>query len=129
MARSLKLKLGVGDKFRDAGVKVAGKTGAGKDAVEFGDGCGSGLKRTEHGLQTTGEIFQDAKNFCGFVFGKLNELIVGFDGFEGLDENGLACGAGAVDNALYGAAMFGTDGDDEAVVALRDVIFSAFCLA
>ena len=123
MACSFQLQLAASAKFRDAGIEVAGKTGAGKNAVQFGNGCGGGLQGPA-GLQSSGELFQDAKNFGGFIFGKLNELIVGLDGFEWLDENGLPCGAGAMDHALHGAAMFGAHRNDEAVVAQGDIVFA-----
>ena len=93
MASGFELKLGIGDKFRDAGVEVAGKTSAGKNAVELGNDCRGGSQGTEQGLQASGKIFQDAENLGGFVFGKLDKLIVGLNGFEGFDENSLPGGS------------------------------------
>src|SRR5262249_61250357 len=61
-----------------------------------------------------------------FVLRQLYELVVGLDGLERLHENGLARGAGAVDDAMYAAAMFGTHRNDKAVIAHRDVVFARF---
>ena len=51
-------------------------------------------------------------------------MIVGVDGFERLEENGLAGGAGSVHHTGDGAALFGANRNDEAIVAQSDVVFA-----
>ena len=72
---------------------------------------------------------KNADDFGGFFFGKLNELIVGLDGFERLEENGLAGGAGSVHHAGNGAALLGANGYHEAIVAESDVVFAGVGIA
>jgi len=59
----------------------------------------------------------------------VDELVVQLDGFERLDEERLAGGAGAVDHAADFASGSGADGDDKAVVAERDVVFAGLFAA
>src|SRR5262249_45726140 len=127
-ARILKAKFRRVGEFGKAGVEIAGEAAAGEEAVEFSDGCGSGFEGTADGAKAIGEFFENAEDFGGFVFGKLNELVVALDGFEGFHEDGLAGAAGAVNDTLNIAAMFGANGDDEAIVAKGDVIFAGFRL-
>ena len=56
-------------------------------------------------------------------FEEADELVVLLDGFEGLDVDGLAGGAGAVDDAGDAALELAADGDDEAVAADGDEVF------
>ena len=46
-----------------------------------------------------GQLVEDARDFGGFFFAKLHQAIIQLDGFERLDENGLARGAGGVHHA------------------------------
>ncbi len=55
-----------------------------------------------------------------FLFQQADEFVVLFDGFEGLDEDRLAAGAGAVNYALHAAFLLDFDGDDEAFAADGD---------
>ena len=55
-----------------------------------------------------------------FFFEQADELIVLFDGFQGLDEYGLAAGAGAVYDSLHAAFLFDLYGDYEAFATDRD---------
>ena len=59
-------------------------------------------------------------NFGQLFFEQADQFVVLLDGFEGLDENGLAAGAGAVHDALHAALLFDFDGDDEAFAADGD---------
>src|SRR5580704_14940865 len=54
----------------------------------------------------------------------MDEAIVEVDGFERLDENSLARGAGGVDDTGHVATIAGANGDDEAVVAQSDVVLA-----
>ena len=55
-------------------------------------------------------------------FEEADEFVVLLDGFEWLDVDGLAGGAGSVDDAGDAAFLFGFDGDDEAVAADGDEV-------
>ncbi len=63
---------------------------------------------------------QDAVDLALLVFEEADKFVVLLDGFQGLDEDGLAAGAGSVDDALDAALLLGFDGDDEAVAADGD---------
>ncbi len=67
-----------------------------------------------------GHFQQDAVDLALLVFEEADEFVVLLDGFQGLDEDGLAAGAGSVDDALDAALLLGFDGDDEAVAADGD---------
>ena len=54
------------------------------------------------------------------VFEQADQFVVLLDGFQRLDEDGLAAGAGSVDDALDAALLLGFDGDDEAVATDGD---------
>ena len=129
MAGRDKLKLAGRREFGKSGVEIASEPSASKDCVERGDEVGGSDKGSAQSLNAIGEVAKDAQDFGGFVFGELNELIVGFDGFERLEENGLAGAAGAVDDAGYAAPLFGANRDDEAIVAKSDVVFGSFGVA
>ena len=49
-----------------------------------------------------------------------HQFVVLLDGFEGLDEDGLSAGAGAVDHALDAAFLLDFDGDHETLAADGD---------
>ncbi len=73
---------------------------------------------------------EDAVNFGLFFVEEADELVVLLDGFEGFDEDGLAGGGGAVDDAGDFAFELGFDGDDEAVAADGDeIVLSAAAFA
>ena len=112
--------------LRRSCVELTGKTGAREDAVELGNRFGGGTQRDEKRLQAHGQLAQDARDFSGFVFGKLHELVVGLDGFEGLEEERLARRAGAMHNTGNRPPVFRAHRNDEAVFAQRDVVFSRF---
>ena len=52
-----------------------------------------------------GQLRQNARDFDSFFFGKLDQAIIQFDGFERLDEHRLARGAGGVHHARNRAAV------------------------
>ena len=56
------------------------------------------------------------------VVEQAGELVVLLDGLHGLDEDGLAAGAGAVKDAADLALELGLDGDDEALAAHGDEV-------
>ena len=106
---------------------------AGNGAVEFGGEAGlaedqlelrHGDQRLADGIavaaQAAGDFDQDAKNFAHLFFGEAHQLVIQVDGLDGLDEQGGAAGAGAVDDAIELAALAGDDGHDEALVADGD---------
>ncbi len=63
---------------------------------------------------------QDAVNLGQFFFQQAHEFVVLLDGFQGLDEDGLAAGTGAVDDSLHAAFLLDLHGDDEAFAADGD---------
>src|SRR5581483_7019653 len=62
-----------------------------------------------------------------FVVEQARELVVLLDGFHGLEIDGLAAGAGAVQDAAALTLELGFDGDDEALAAHGDEV--ALCAA
>ena len=80
-------------------------------------------------MQLLGEFTQNARDLRGFLLRQLNQLIVRFDRFKRLHENGLPGRARAVRHALHTAAVFRAHRDHEPFVAQRDVIFSGFRIA
>ena len=60
---------------------------------------GGSLQRAAFGADAIGQLREDARDFDGFLFAELDEAIVEVDGFERLDKNSLAGGAGGVDDA------------------------------
>ena len=59
-------------------------------------------------------------NLAELFFEQADQFVVLLDGFQRLDEDGLAAGAGAVDHALHAAFLLDFDGDDEALAADGD---------
>src|SRR5580704_18676474 len=90
----------------------------------MGDSRGRGFERSAIGTDLFSELGENASDFRDFFFGELNEAIIQIDGFERLDENGLAGGAGSVDDARNGAAIAGANRNDEAIVAESDVVLA-----
>ena len=109
------------DQEFDAGALVLfGEAGFGELQFQLaedidGDEDGLGLL-----AEAGGHFEEDAVDLALLVFEKADEFVVLLDGFEGLDEDGLAAGAGAVDDALDPALLLGFDGDDEAVATDGD---------
>ena len=63
---------------------------------------------------------EDAVDLALFIFEQADEFIVLLDGFQRLDEDGLAAGAGPVDNTMDATFLLGLDGNDEAVASDGD---------
>ena len=76
-----------------------------------------------------GEGYKYAMNLGLLFFDEADQFVVLLDGFERLDENGLARGAGAVDNAGDAPLEFGANGNHEAVAADGDEIFLGCAVA
>jgi hypothetical protein len=66
---------------------------------------------------------EDAVDLGQFFFEEADELVVELDGFERLKIDGLAGGAGAVDDALDAALELRFDGDNEALATDGDEVF------
>ena len=126
MARSVEAE-GVAFAERgEAAIELAREAAAGENGIEQSNGVRGKTQRAALGLKFFGELGKDAMDFRSFVFGELHELVIELDGVEGLDENGLPGGARAVDHAGNGLAVGGAHGNDEAVVAQRDVVVAGF---
>ncbi len=73
--------------------------------------------------QARGELAQDAVDFASFFLGEAHQFVVELDGFERLDEKGVAAAAGSVNHAIDAALAAGDYGHHEAVVADGDEVF------
>ncbi len=73
--------------------------------------------------QAVGHLAQDAMHFAHLLFGEPHQFVVQVDGFERLDEQRVAAGAGAVDHAIELAALPGDHRHHEALVADGDELF------
>ena len=100
------------------------KRARGEHRVELRDRRRRKAQRPEICAQPLGQLFEDARDFGCFVFGELHELVVELNRFERLDENRLAGRARGVHDALHLPPLRRAHGDDEAVVAQRDVVFA-----
>src|SRR4029077_5054792 len=89
-------------KFRHGGVKIARKSRPRKNTVQFSDCLRRSQKRSADQLQLLGKLAKNSQYLRGFVFGKLDKLIVLLNGFEGLHENRLPRGACSVNDARNG---------------------------
>jgi len=67
-----------------------------------------------------GHFQEDAVNLGLLLVEQADQFVVLLDGFEGLDEDGLAAGARAVDYALNAALLFDFDGDYETLATDGD---------
>ncbi len=70
--------------------------------------------------QARGHLHQDAVDFAHLLFGEAHQFVVEVDGFQRLDEQGMAAGTGAVNDAIQLAALPGDYRDHEALVANGD---------
>src|SRR5713226_2350822 len=134
--RSLSSRNAVGRRFqaqfRDlgefwrAGIEIPREPASGKNAVELGNRRGGCKQRPSHHLQTLRQLAQNPRDFRGFVFRKLHKLIIRFDGFERLHENGLPGRACSMHDARHTSAVFRAHGNDKSLIAQRDVVFAYF---
>ena len=107
----------------DAAVEIDGEFGFGEEEVEDGDDAEGCLDGAGEDAEAICEFFQDAVDFAVFLFLESDEFVVEIDGFERFQKEGLAGVGRSVDDAGEFAALPGDDGDDEAVVANRYVLF------
>ena len=110
------------DGGRDA-IVVAGEAGAGLQAVDEGENARAFDESGGVAADLAGEGDEDAMDLGLLFFDEADEFVVLLDGFERLDVDGLAGGAGAVDDAGDAALEFAADGNDEAVAANGDEVF------
>ena len=62
-------------------------------------------------------------NFPEFFVGESGEFVVEVDGFEWFDEERVAAGTGAVDDAIHPTPLAGDNGNHEAIIADGDDFF------
>ncbi len=72
------------------------------------------------GAQAVRHLHQNAVHLAHLLFGQPHQFVVEVDGFQRLDEQSVAAGARAVNDAIQLAALPGDDGNDEALVADGD---------
>lgn len=105
---------------RSEAVELIGEAGAGGEGVELGENRGAAEKTVGVEADGAGHAHEDAMDFGLFFVEEAKEFVVGFDGLQGLDEDSLASGGRAMDDAGDAAAELGFDGDGEAVAADGD---------
>ncbi len=110
------------DGWRDA-IVVAGEAGAGQQAVDESEDAGAFDESSGIAADLAGERDEDAVDLGLLFFEQADQLVVLLDGFERLDVDGLAGGAGAVDDAGDAALELAADGNDEAIAANGDEVF------
>ena len=105
---------------RHDAIEIGGEARLGEDHLELRHGD----QRLPDGVavpaQAVRHFEQDAVDFASLLFGEAHQLVIQVDGFERLDEERVAAGAGAVDDAVELAALPGDDRHHEALVADRD---------
>ena len=122
MAGGVKAKQ-IGRDGRGHAIVVAGEAGAGEKRIDEGEHTGTLDQRLSIAAHLTGERDKDAMDLGLFLFEEADEFVVLLDGFEGLDVDGLAGRADAVNYAGDAALEFAANGDDEAVAANGDEVF------
>src|SRR5262249_18516341 len=105
-------------------IEVTREASSGEDAVEIGNSSRGSEERFAQRLQPLSEFAQNTQDFGGFIFGQLHELVVGFDGLERFEKNGLPRAACAMHNAGHTAAVLGTYRDHEPIVAQSDIVLA-----
>ncbi len=103
-------------------VEGDGETGAGEVRFDFGEDAGAEVDRGGVLAERVGHGYEDAVNLGLFFVEETDEFVVLLDGLEGFDEDGLAGGGRAVDDAGDLAFELSFDGDDEAVAADGDEV-------
>ena len=89
--------------------KSAAKRAFGEDQLELRHGDQRLPDGVAVAAQAVGHFEQDAVDLAHLLFGEADQLVVEVDGFERLDEQRVAAGAGAVDHAVELAALSGDD--------------------
>ena len=116
---------GEGQLLREDGadaVEGVGEAGAGEVGFDFGEDGGAEMDGGGVLAEGAGHGDEDAVDLGLFFVEEADEFVVLLDGFEGFDEDGLAGGRRAVDDAGDVALELGFDGDDEAVAANGDEV-------
>ena len=113
----------VGTEVRRHAIVIAGKTGAGQQAVNQCQDARTLNKRSGVATHLAGERDKDAMNLGLLFFDEADQLVVLLDGFERLDVDRLAGGTGAVDDAGDAPLELAAHGNDEAVAADGDEVF------
>ena len=117
---------GEGELLRKGGadaVEGDGEAGAGEVGFDLGEDAGAEVDRRGVFAEGAGHGDEDAVNLGLLFVEEADEFVVLLDGFEGFDEDGLAGGRRAVDDAGDLAFELGFDRDDEAVAADGDEVF------
>ena len=115
---------------RNGAIELDGEARLGEDQFELAHGDQGLADGIGVAAQAVGHLAQDAVDLAGLFLGQPHQLVVQVDGFERLDEQRVAAGAGAVDHAVQLAALPGDDRHHEALVAdgdellLQDAFFA-----
>src|SRR5438034_327022 len=117
MARAFQTQFIRCRKLGHRGVKFPRESRPCKHAIKLRNGPCSSEERPADHLQFLSELAQNPQNFRSFILGKLHQLVVGFDGFERLQEDRLPRRAGSVHHAGNAPPMLGTHGNHEAIVS------------
>ena len=104
----------------DGAIELGREPGLAEDQFELGHGDQGLADGIAVGAQAVGHLEQDAVDLAHLLFGEAHELVVEIDGFERLDEERVAAGAGGVDHAIDLAALSGDHRNHEALVADGD---------
>ncbi len=94
-----------------------------EDQLQLRHGHQRAANRIAVRAHAVGHFEQDAVDFARFFFRQLRQLVVEVDGFERLDEQRVAAGADAVDDAVELAPLPGDHRHHEALVADGDEFF------
>ena len=94
--------------------------GFGELEFQFGEDFDGGENFFGVRADLAGHFDEDAMNLDELFFEQADEFVVLLDGFKRLDVDGLAAGAGAVDDALHAAFLLDFDGDHETLAADGD---------
>src|SRR5579859_3160547 len=109
-------------------VVVFGEAGLGELQFEFREGFQRGLNFAGLRTDMLCHFEQDAMDLRQLFFEQPHEFIVLLDCLEGLDEDGLAAGARAVNDALHAPFLLDLDWNDETLAADGDQ-FILYCAA
>ena len=113
----------IGRNRRSHAVVIAGKAGAGLQAVNQSKHSSAVHQPMGIAAHLPGEGDKDAMNLSLLVFQQAHQFVVLLDGFERLHVDRLPRRAGAVNYAANTALQFRADRNDEAVAANGDEVF------
>src|SRR5579863_2646289 len=100
MPRGIEPELSVVMESGNGAIVLASIASAGKKRIELSDNLRVVPQCRRLPAQHLCQSGQDARNFGSLVVGKLHELVVQFDGHQGLDKNGLSRGARTVNDGV-----------------------------